>query len=780
MIKRIIRLDGIGLFQRWRPGSESADFERINVLYGANGTGKSSVAQAFSEASTESSGSTAHVSILDSGSLRPVTTNEDAFWTRVRVFNQNYIADNLSFGAERSEAAPLLVLGQQSVEREARLMQIAERLEVVQSEERLSLEDAARATQAADKLATATATTIHSELQHVGPRYGRAYNRRHVKTLLDAPPTWFKDSLEEVISTHLGIVRPQKMEPVSLLAYFGEGLTPLATEVKEALATSVSNVVLDDLAEHPEDSIWVSQGVSRHEQRDRCLFCGGVVTEERRGALAAHFDGRFRQLEHTLETLNARVTTAIAAQHGLLLDAPAANLLYPTLRDSYASQLAQVRERVQFRIDALEALRLAILAKLSTMFDVTGLEHGDLTGHLDDLAALNLVLRDHNDRSGAFESVRADAADRVERARVEQMRSEYESLSASVIRAEQRAADLLHERDELSRERERLNSAGLDAGPLASELTRDVAVLLGRDELRFTAVDGRYAILRNNRPAVGLSEGERTAISLLHFLCSLRDETLRGTELTVIIDDPVSSLDQEIMVGVSGHLWNMFVGQDIRHQLVLLTHSFELFRMWVNQLDRLPPQIRRQNTYSLHELRSRMSRDRENVPFRVPVLRSWSDPRLRKKLRSQYHYFFWRVGTAVLERSADSEFEAELEAAALLPNAARRLLESFLAFRLPVQMGDFEGSMRIAFEQHQIEQPIRQRLVRFLHQSSHSEEADISRAVDMPEAVIVLESVFRFIAAVDRDHFEQMCAAVGVDLFELSATPEPDVPLPQA
>lgn len=776
MIKRIVRIDGIGLFRRWQPGDDSASFERINVVYGGNGTGKSSIARAFGEAAAQSTASTLHVSVEDGDTLRHVTSSEDPFWTRVRVFNQAYVENNLSFGADRSDAAPLLVLGQENVGREERLARIAERLEVIESEERLAVEDAERARHAKDRLATTTAKTIHSELQHVSPRYGRAYNRRQVKTLLDAFPTRFDQSLDEVISTYLGAARPQKMEPVPLLASVGEGVLPLVAEVGHALATSVSNVVLDDLTQHPEDSTWVSEGVSRHEDRERCLFCGGVVTDERRSALAAHFDGRFRQLERTLDALDGRVAAVIAAQQTVISSAPAANLLYPPLRDSYGELLARVREATASRCDALDAVRRAIATKRSAMFDVVTFDAGAVDGQSDDVAALNLVLRDHNERSAAFESIRADAADRVERARVELIRSEYVSLSERALSAERRAADHGAEREQLTRERERLNSAGLDAGPLAIELTRDVAVLLGRDELRFTAVDGRYAIERNGRPAVGLSEGERTAISLLHFLCSLRDETMRGADLTVVIDDPVSSLDQEIMVGVSGHLWNTFVGAGIRHQLILLTHSFELFRMWVNQLDRLDSRLRRDNSYSLHELRSRVSRGTEDVPSRVPVLRSWSDRQLRKRLRSQYHYLFWRVGSAVLERNAGTQFEAELEAAALLPNAARRLLESFLAFRLPVHMGDFERSMRTAFDEHQIEQAVRQRLVRFLHQSSHSEEADISRPVDMHEAVVVLESVFRFIAAVDRPHFEQMCAAVVPDLAYIatsSVTVEP-------
>src|SRR5699024_3745380 len=112
-------------------------------------------------------------------------------------------------------------------------------------------------------------------------------------------------------------------------------------------------------------------------------------------------------------------------------------------------------------------------------------------------------------------------------------------------------------------------------------------------------------------------------------LCSLRDERTKGVDATVIIDDPVSSLDQEILVGASSHLWSALVGNGAKHQLLLLTHSFELFRMWSNQLDRLPSEVKKSCPYSIYELRARYKASGNGSARRSPGLLSWTDKKLR-------------------------------------------------------------------------------------------------------------------------------------------------------
>ncbi|WP_202758383.1 AAA family ATPase [Delftia acidovorans] len=55
----------------------------------------------------------------------------------------------------------------------------------------------------------------------------------------------------------------------------------------------------------------------------------------------------------------------------------------------------------------------------------------------------------------------------------------------------------------------------------AEELNKELASYLGRDELRFDVEQNGYKIMRGDRPAPHLSDGERTSIAFLYFLKSL-------------------------------------------------------------------------------------------------------------------------------------------------------------------------------------------------------------------------------------------------------------------
>jgi wobble nucleotide-excising tRNase len=103
----------------------------------------------------------------------------------------------------------------------------------------------------------------------------------------------------------------------------------------------------------------------------------------------------------------------------------------------------------------------------------------------------------------------------------------------------------------------------------------------------------------------------------------------------------------------------------------------------------------------------------------------------------------------------------ELDAAAILPNVCRRMLEGFLSFKFPECIGDFRALMRAAIEQLD-DGATRTRLVTFLHQHSHNEEGDISKSVPRPESIVILSSVFELIRHVDEAHYNKMCAALDI------------------
>jgi len=326
-----------------------------------------------------------------------------------------------------------------------------------------------------------------------------------------------------------------------------------------------------------------------------------------------------------------------------------------------------------------------------------------------------------------------------------------------------------------------LDSIEGDPTPSAKVLTEEVARLLGRNELKFQTVDGKYKVTRDGEPAIGLSAGELTAITLVHFLEAVaRFDSSKGKPI-VVIDDPVSSLDSEVFMGVSTYIWNEAVVKDQIAQLILLTHNFELFRQWDIQIEGLhrSSKLKRQYPGKFYELKSKHVM-REGKTKRSPIIANWppSDA-ARKKVRSTYHHSFITTVEKLKDLREDDSMENRLDAQLLFPNVIRRMLETFLAFKRPEWLGQFDLAMRQSAEllreaNYQGDaDALRLRLTRYTHANSHRESPATDTIVSPDEVKTTIEAVFEFMNQIDQPHFAGLCEVTGIDPeVILRATPK--------
>ena len=110
-----------------------------------------------------------------------------------------------------------------------------------------------------------------------------------------------------------------------------------------------------------------------------------------------------------------------------------------------------------------------------------------------------------------------------------------------------------------------------------------------------------------------------------------------------------------------------------------------------------------------------------------------------------------------------------LDAQLLFPNVIRRILESFLAFKLPQQVGNLNQSMRVAGDllrksNYQGDaDALRLRLTRYAHAYSHSESPATDSMINPDEVRSAIAAVFEFINALDPEHLDGLCAVLEVD-----------------
>lgn len=313
---------------------------------------------------------------------------------------------------------------------------------------------------------------------------------------------------------------------------------------------------------------------------------------------------------------------------------------------------------------------------------------------------------------------------------------------------------------------EELSAPSGDPIPSADRLTHLLAEMLGRAELEFKCAGERYQVLRNGRPAERLSEGEIRAATLIHFFESVENQDLHGARPIIIIDDPVSSLDANVFAGISAYLWSEVVTKDKIDQLFLLTHNFELFRQWDIQISVLPKKDKEKD-FSAKRLQ--LTSTYKNK-VREPKITKWKS---KKGTRSTYVQLFISLKEALDNCQNASDTNQLLELQLLYPNAMRRFLESFLAFRIPNLVGNFNGSMRKAselLEQSDFKgdrESLRICLTRFAHMYSHQDTPDMESIVDPHELPAILKAVFTFVHALDPCHFESLCNLVDADVKTL-------------
>ena len=206
-------------------------------------------------------------------------------------------------------------------------------------------------------------------------------------------------------------------------------------------------------------------------------------------------------------------------------------------------------------------------------------------------------------------------------------------------------------------------------------------------------------------------------------------------------------------------------------QLILFTHSFVFLghvKSWFHQLEHQRSPYPAKRPARFFQLRARRHTDGSRTSELGEL-----DALLREH-DSEYEYLFKRV----LEESRRTDV-ASLEQHYGLPSVARRLLEAFLAFRVPERTGEGLGTrLDQVADEHGYDEAKKTRLLRLLDRPAHASavgdpERDLSLLGEVQPA---LRDLLELIATVDRDHYEgleRLLARRQLESAEVSATPPP-------
>jgi wobble nucleotide-excising tRNase len=739
------------------PGSLDA-FGQFNLIYGWNGCGKTTLSSLLSLVEQKAALSEGELELEFDESLR---VRGSAFSTaqlpQVRVFNRDFVNATLS---RADGIAPIYYLGEDSVEKQSQVDQL--RLDLASADGAVTLAEArkANAESRLDDFLKERAKVVKEFLVSANSLAYNNYDKRKLKQSLQAL-TAEAAAAAVLTDEQKARLRSQKdaqlklgIEKVSVPSI---DLDALSSEVDALVSRSVIAQILEDLASNAKLAAWIQQGLGLHSGEnasDTCRFCLEPLKTTRRSALEGHFNDAFARFQGELTGLLTKLTTAKQGASS------------PTLPDTarfyeaFASDVSTAQEMVAAArskaIAALDSLIVRVEAKRDNPFapaaaaDPIAMTPGALAGSL---LSFNAVIEKHNQTSDQFKASVDEACKKLEASFVADAYAEFLQLSEALANESAALESLEGNRADIKTQIVELERALLEHRRPADELTGELRAYLGRDELRFELQGTGYALTRDGQPVAHLSEGERTAITFLYFLKSLRDRDFDMRNGIVVIDDPVSSLDANALFSAFGYMKERTKGCG---QLFILTHSFPFFRNvknWFVYMNGGPNSKKKAEKQSArcYMLSARRGHDGSRLSTLERL-----DPLLSDH-ESEYQYLF-----KLVYDEAHRTGEATLEHSYGLPNVARRLLEAFLAFRFPNVSGGLHRWLDRVVDQYPYDPAKRTRILRLLHTYSHAEallepEHDLTL---LAETRPVLVELLELIEVVDAKHYEGLRALV--------------------
>jgi wobble nucleotide-excising tRNase len=788
MLRRLEHIKNCGIFEAFRWDTSLPELARVNVIFGRNGTGKTCLAGALDGLrNAQDNDGFERVSVVLTESAtgtRSTGFNDDSIFDRIHVFSEHYVARSHRFTPAAAEMEAVLTLGERPVDAENRLEELRE-LVKSKTEKRDQATKAERdARQAIETTYGQVSQKVVDAASHAGGRWHSRSNFSAgvVRKAFENPQSTWAELTEDALREKIGLINSDESEALSAAELVVGVPADFGDRLATALSATPSTVILDTLAAHPEATSWVNNGRHLHGSTDTCIFCGSGLTNERKSLIDQHFSDEVEKLQATLQGIIRELERIAASIEQALAAIPSKGLFFEDLRPRYEAaaeslraELTALKEWVSREKRRAEAKAENVLSAVDATVEAPPTVEG---------AEILDLRNEHNARAESHDSLVKAAAEAVERHYLKQAEAAIkESADLAAAKAAEREAHD-SELEEYSGKITTLENVDGDPMPSAKVLTEEVARLLGRSELRFEPVGDRYRVLRFGEPAVGLSAGERTAITLVHFLeCVAKSDVSNGKPI-VVIDDPVSSLDSDIFMGVSTYIWTEAVVKDHIEQLILLTHNFELFRQWDIQVESLHAggkKLIELYPAQFYEIKSRHATVAGQTK-RCPMITRWPPSEAaRKKVRSTYHHAFISVAEALKNLAEDDSLENRLDAQLLFPNVVRRMLETFLAFKRPDWVGNFNGAMRNSAElladagYRGDPDALRLRLTRYAHAHSHDDDPSTDTMISPDEVATAISAVFEFMNQIDPEHFKGLCRTVGIDPGELLPEPPPEV-----
>lgn len=622
-IKRIDLIKNMAVFQdfRWSSavrdeGNNVAEFKKINIFYGRNYSGKTTLSRIFRAMETGSISDkyTSPEFQLSFDDGTNVTQNSlNGHDQVIRVFNEDFVKENLRFIVDDEHTInSFAILGEDNTKLEEEIKQhetelgseedksglIGKMLEAVENHRLAKNKHSERASGLEGKLrdkANKAGTGIKHNKTFGDANYNLPKIKADIKTVI---ANSYAQIASEQVDKYHELLKEEPKEEIPGSTAFNLKYSTFVTRAKELVEKKIQ--ISDPIQELLDDAVletWVRNGREHHKnKRTKCAFCGSDLPADLWEKLDKHFNQESEELRIAIEALLTSIDVEKSRIPNLL------KIKNSDFYSNFSSDLETLGKQFSAQSTAycktLESIKEQLEKRKSDIF--TSLTFDDPTSVEQDLNAVRDSYEELRNESNQFTaSLSAQQSEARAALRLHEVFTfitdikyadeckAIEILKEAMDKAEKAKKVAKTEVDTKKAKISELKAQLKDESKGADRVNDYLNNYFGHQFLSLKAIedisDGtstgyRFEVTRNNKKAFHLSEGECGLIAFCYFMAKLDDVETKGSQPIIWIDDPISSLDANHIFFVYSLINAEIVKPKNYKQLFISTHNLDFLK----------------------------------------------------------------------------------------------------------------------------------------------------------------------------------------------------------
>lgn len=818
-IKTIDSIKNMAVFQNFRWSSSVKDeednvveFKKINILYGRNYSGKTTLARiirAMETGSISDKYASPEFQLSFNGGSNITQNSLNGHGQIIRVFNEDFVKENLRFIVDDEHTInSFAILGEDNTKLEEEIEKHEAELgseekksgligEKLAAEKKFNMAKKAHENKAAglEKKLRDKANKAGTGIKH-NKAFGDAnYNVTKIKTdIITITADSYAQVSNSQVDKYYDLLKEEPKDEIKESDSFGLQYSTIVSNAQELVEKKIkASEPIQELLNDAALATWVRDGRAHHRnQRTKCAFCGSDLPDN----LWEKLDKHFNKESEELRTAIAKTLASIKSEKQRV-----PNLL--TIKSSgFYSNFTQDLEALSDKFaasskaycEALESVKTQLEKRENDIF--TPLKYVAVTASLEqDLNAIRNSYEDLRKKSNEFT---ATLSTKQSGARAALRLHEVFTFITDINYANE--CDAIEELKDLMSDAETAkNTAKLEVDIKQAKISEIKAQLkdeskgadrvndylnnfFGHRSLSLKAIEEttdvassgyRFEVTRNDLKAFNLSEGECSLIAFCYFMAKLEDVETKGNQPIIWIDDPISSLDAnhiffvyslinaEIVTPEKYEENGEMKERERFKQLFISTHNLDFLKY----LKRLPganqderkKESKKRFRYLILERLDRIS----TIRFMPKYLREYV---------TEFNYLFEQIHKcASIETIDDTNYTTFYN----FGNNARKFLEIYLYYKYP-NRGMTEETLRSFFGEGNIPAVLMSRINNeYSHLAGVFERG--STPTEVPEMKGASSFILKKIKEKDPDQYFALLQSIGVEeepALELSAIAE--------